>query len=185
MQLHEKMRADRHVEGFRGMRDLEPRRDSADARDVDLHDRARAPRHIFAEVPDRVHQFADRDRRRGGLAKPDMAVAIVGRQRLLDPSEIEIGEAARAADRLVEREALIGVGHDLVIGAERRAHRRKATIVLRRARPTDLDLRARETLFARGDRVVDQRLLVDMQPAALGRVERPAVCGAARGDPER
>ena len=33
----------------------------------------------------------------------DVAVAIIGGQRLLDPSEIEVGEAPRAADRLVER----------------------------------------------------------------------------------
>ena len=113
-----------------------------------------------------------------------MAVAIVGRQRLLDPGEVKVGEATGPADRLVEREALVGVGHDLVVWAERRAHRREATVVLGRARPADLDLRAHEALLARGDRVLDQRLLVDMQPAALGRVERPAIGGAARDDPE-
>ena len=41
-----------------------------------------------------------------------------------------------------------------------------------------------EPLFARRDRVFDQRALLDVQPAAFGRVERPAVGGAAGDDPQ-
>ena len=42
MDLHQEVRAYRHVEGFGHMRDLQPRRDAADAADIDLHDRAGA-----------------------------------------------------------------------------------------------------------------------------------------------
>ena len=114
-----------------------------------------------------------------------MAVEIVGGQRLLDPGEIEVGEAPGAPDRFVEREALIGVGHDLIVWPERRTHRRQPAIVLRGVRAPDLDLRALKSLFARRDRVLDQRAFIDMQPAAFGGVERAAIGGAAGDDPER
>ncbi len=50
MQFHQEMRADGNVERFGEVRDLEPRRDAADARDVDLHDRARAGLKILLEL---------------------------------------------------------------------------------------------------------------------------------------
>ena len=175
MQLHQKMRADRHVEGFRGMRDLQPGRDSADAGDVDLHDRAGAPLHVVAEMPDRVERFADRDRRRGRLAKPDMAVEVVGRQRLLDPCEVEVGEAPRAADRLVEREALIGVGHDLVVGADRRAHRGEPRIVLDACGRPILTFEPQKPLLRA------QRARRRPAPARRCAASRPRSCRAACG----
>ena len=159
MQLHQEMRADRHVEGLRRMRDLEPGRDAADARDIDLHDRAGALGHIFAEMADRIERLADRDRRRRRARQPDMAVEIVGRQRLLDPGEVEIGEAPGAPDRLVEREALVGVGHDLVSRPQRRAHGGEPAIVLRHMRAADLDLGAAEALVRGRERILDQRAL--------------------------
>src|ERR1700677_2253562 len=64
MQLHQEMRAHRHVERFRRMRDLQPRRDPADPRDVGLHDRTAPSSHIFAEMAYRVDRLADRDRGR-------------------------------------------------------------------------------------------------------------------------
>jgi hypothetical protein len=59
-----------------------------------------------------------------------MAVKVVRRQRLLDPGEIEVGEAAGAPDRLVERKTLVGIRHDLVVGSEGCAHGGKPLIVL-------------------------------------------------------
>jgi hypothetical protein len=94
--------------------------DPANARHVDLHDRACASRHIFAEAPDRVHRLRNRDRRPGRPGKPDTGVAIVRWQRLLDPREVEVGEAPRSADCLLESESLIGIGHDFIVGAQRR-----------------------------------------------------------------
>jgi hypothetical protein len=117
---------------------------------VDLHDRARSSRYMFAEVPDRVYRLRIRDRRPGRPRKPDMAVAIVRWQR------------------------------GSIVGAQPRARGGRSPVVLGCARSADLDLRAHETLFARRDRVIDQRLLVDMQPTTFGCVERPVVRSAAR-----
>src|ERR1700722_13842116 len=114
-----------------------------------------------------------------------MAVKVVRRQRLLDPGEIEVCEAAGAPDRLVERKTLVGVRHDLVAGSEGRAHGGKPPIVLGDMRTADLDLRAGESLLAGGERVLDEGALVDMQPATFGCIERAAVCGATGNDPER
>jgi hypothetical protein len=41
------------------------------------------------------------------------------------------------------------------------------------------DFRARISLFAGGERILDQHAVVDMQPPSLGRIERAAFCGAA------
>ena len=46
--------------------------------------------------------------------------------------------------------------------------------VLRDVRPADLDLRAAEALRLGGERVGHERLRLDVQPAALGRVQRNA-----------
>ncbi|MNY68136.1 hypothetical protein D3C86_2058470 [compost metagenome] len=69
-----------------------------------------------------------------------MTVEIVGRQRLLDPGKVELLQPGRAADRLVDGETLVAVGHDLEAIAERLAHCRQAIVVLRAVRLADLDL---------------------------------------------
>ena len=104
-----------------------------------------------------------------------MALEVIRRQWLLDPGEIEVSEAAGAPDRLIERKTLVRVGHDLVIGSKRRAHGGEAPIILGDMRAADLDLRAGKSLFAGGERILDQRSFVDVQPTALGRIERTAV----------
>src|SRR5271156_1583175 len=38
MELHEEVRADRHIKAFRHMSDFQPGRDASDPADVDLHD---------------------------------------------------------------------------------------------------------------------------------------------------
>ena len=118
---------DRHVEGLRRMRDLEPGRDAADAA---RHRPARSSRRLSACI--RGNAGSNRAIRRSRsascveLGQPDMAVDVVGRQRLLDPGEIELAKRPGASDRLVDRKALVGVGHDLVAVADRLAHRRQA-----------------------------------------------------------
>ena len=52
-----------------------------------------------------------------------MALDVVGRQRLLEPADVGGLVKAGAADRLVDGEGLVGVGEDLEVGADRRAHR--------------------------------------------------------------
>ena len=114
-----------------------------------------------------------------------MAVDIVGRQRLFDPGEIEFAQPVGAADRLVEHEALIGVGHDFEAVSERAAHGGEAMMILGDMRATDLDFRAAKTLRLGGERVFDQSFFGNMQPAALGRIKRAAVLGAAGQNPQR
>jgi len=94
MQLHQKMRADRDVEGFRQMRRLQPGRDPADARDVDLDDRAGAPLQIIAEMREAVEALADRDGDRRRAGEPRVAVDVV------EPLSVERsqGKATRIID---------------------------------------------------------------------------------------
>jgi len=175
----------RRVEGLRRVNNLQPRRDSADARDVGLHDRATASRQIFAEMADGIKRLADGNRRGGGIRQPHVPVDVIGGQWLLDPGKIELGKLTRAPDRIVEREPLVGVGHDLEIVAERRAHRREPCAILRDMRAANLDLGAAKPLFARRKRIFNQGLRRQMQPTTLGRVERPPIARATRGDPQR
>jgi len=58
-------------------------------------------------------------------------------------------------------------------------------MILRPVRATDLDFRAGKPLLLGGQRVLDQRRFGQMQPAALGRIERAAIPRSARKDPER
>ena len=102
MQLHQEMRADRHVEGFGEVRGLQPRRDAADARHVDLDDARRVALQVFAEMREAVDRLADRDRQRGRGGEADMAAEVLGRQRLLVPGEVEGLVEPGAPDRLVD-----------------------------------------------------------------------------------
>ncbi|MCY1297083.1 hypothetical protein D9M70_465090 [compost metagenome] len=185
MQLHQEVRADGNIECFGRMRHLQPRCNAADAGDVDLDDRAGALLHVFAEMPDRIHGLTNRDRRRRRTRQADVAVEIISWQRLLDPGEIQFLQARRPADGLVDGKALIAVGHDLEAVAERLAHGGKPIVVLRPVRLADLHLRTGEALGLGGECILDERLLLDMQPAALGRVKRAIVLGAAGELPER
>ena len=69
-----------------------------------------------------------------------MTVDIVGGDRLLDPGEIELTQPLGAADRFVDAEPLVGVGHDLIAIADGLADSFKARDVLRAVRLADLDL---------------------------------------------
>ena len=94
VQLHQEVRADVDVERLGQVRDLQPGRDPADAGDVDLDDAGRAAVEVLAELRDRVHRLADRDRDRGGAREAHVALDVVGRERLLEPAEVEPVEAA-------------------------------------------------------------------------------------------
>ena len=146
MQFHQEMRADRHVEGFRRVSNLQPGRDAADPAGIDLHDRAATLLHVFAKMPDRVKRFANRYRRRRRSRQAYVAVNVVGRQRLLDPGKVEVAQPLGAADRLVDGKALIAVGHDLIAIADRLAHRRKPREILRAVGLADLHLGAAKSL---------------------------------------
>ncbi len=114
-----------------------------------------------------------------------MTVEIVGRERLLYPGEIEFPQPCSTADDLVDRKALITVGHDLEARPERQTHGREPVIILRPMRLADLHLRAGEALGLRLQGIFDQGFLLYMQPAAFGRVKRATILGAAGKFPER
>ena len=185
VQLHQEVRADGDVECLGEVRHLEPRRDAADPRRVDLDDRAGAPLEVFAEVRRRIQRLADgdRDRRVGGELL--VAAQVLGRQRLLEPREVERLVGARPAHRLGDGEALVGVDHDLELPADRLAHRGEPGDVLGHRRPPDLDLGAEETVGLRLQRLGDEFVGREVQPAAFGAVDRHARLRAARGLPQR
>src|SRR5580698_1411067 len=110
MELHQEMRANPDVECLGQMRGLQPRRYAADPRNVDLHDRARAPLKIVAELRGAIEAFADRDRNARRSRKARVAVDVVRRQRLLEPADVGYLVKSRAPDRLVDGKGLVGVG---------------------------------------------------------------------------
>ena len=179
------MRRDGEVAGLGQVRDLEPGRDAADARDVDLHDVAGLRAHIVGELADRVERLADRDRQRALRRKLRVALQVVGRQRLLEPADAELGIARRTPQRLAEREALVGIDHQLEAVAHRLAHRAQAFDVVGEQRLADLELGALEAGLLGLERLAHQRIDAQMQPAAFGRIDRDGSLRATRGAPQR
>jgi hypothetical protein len=62
MQLHQEMRAHSEVEGLGQVGDFQPRRDAADACDVDLQDGCGALLHVGRELARRVERLTHGDR---------------------------------------------------------------------------------------------------------------------------
>ena len=174
MQLHQEVRADLQVEGLGQVRHLEPGRDAADPRDVDLQDRRRALLHVGGELTRRVERFADRDRHRAGGGQARVAGDVVGRQRLLEPGDAELGIGRRTAQGLGQGEALVGVDHDLEAVADGLAHGAQPRQVLAEVRLADLDLGALEAGRLRRQRLAHQLVGRQVQPAAFGGVDRDA-----------
>src|SRR6185437_1188253 len=88
---------------------------SANPRNIGLNDRTRPALQILPEMQDAIDAFSNCDRDRRGIREPYVAVDIVGRQRLLDPGDIEWLVEPSAAQGLVHGERLIGVGKNLEI----------------------------------------------------------------------
>src|ERR1700738_4837525 len=105
---------------------------------------------------------------------------ISGVNRFFEPGDIEFLKMPRPADRLVEREALIGIRHDVPGIAHRRPYGAQPARILRDMRTTDLDLGAAEATLLGLYRFVDKLLVVDVKPATFGVVELDAILGAAR-----
>src|SRR5215831_6787515 len=179
MDLHQEVRTHRHIEGLGHMRDLEPGRDAADAADIDLHDGAGTSLKIVLKLRERVHGFADRDRYIRRSCEAAMCADIVGMNGLLEPGDIERLVVAHATDRFVERETLVGIGHDLPVEADLVTDRRKALHIFGDKWTTDLDFGPSEAALSCLARFVDEFGLVHMEPAALSVVEVDATLGAA------
>ncbi len=185
VQLHQEVRAHRHVERLGQVRDLEPRRDAADPRAVDLHDRAGPALQVFAEVRRVVQRLADGDRHGRARGELDVPAQVLGGQRLLQPGEPQRRVRVRAAQRLGHRPRLVGVDHQLEVVADGRAHGVEPAQVLADRRLADLELGAPEPLRLRRERLVDELLRRVMQPSALGRVHRHRALRAAGHLPQR
>ena len=186
VQLHQEVRADRRVERLGEVRDLEPRRDAADAR---ASPPARSSRRGAPGTPGSARGDTATRRRRSAstpcAASSTCAAEVLRRQRLLEPAEHQVAVRVRAPARLGDRERLVRVDHQLERVADGRAHGRKPRDVLGDRRPADLHLGAPEPLRLRGDRLVDQLLRRMVEPTALGRVDGHLRLRAAGHLPQR
>jgi hypothetical protein len=91
---------------------------------------------------------------------------------------------ARAADRFGDVEALVGVDHELEGVADGFTHCGEPRDVFRNVRLADLQLGAAKARGLRRQRLFDQRLDRELEPAALRRVERHPALRAARRLPQ-
>lgn len=114
-----------------------------------------------------------------------MAAEVVGRQGLLEPGDAVVGEHGRAQQRLVEGEGLVGVDHEAEVVAHGGADGRQAAGVLGQMRAADLDLGTGEAARLHRERVLDQRRGLDVEPPALGRVDRHRGLRAPGHAPQR
>lgn len=179
------MGAHRRIESLGEVRDLEPGRDAADAPDVRLDDRAGAALEILAEMRRVVERLPYRDRHRGLGGELHVAAQILGGQRLLEPSEIEVAIGMGAAAGLGHREGLVRIHHEGKVVADCLAHGGKAPHVLGDGGLADLDLRAAKSLGARRHGLFHDLRHRMVQPPALGRVHGHAPLRAAGHLPQR
>src|SRR3954466_12468152 len=89
MEFHQEVWANRYVEGLCKVGDLQPRRDAADAGNVDLYDRTCACLQVLTKVKRAVHALADGDGDRRLSGKAYMPTKIVGRKRFLKPCDVD------------------------------------------------------------------------------------------------
>ena len=113
-----------------------------------------------------------------------MTFDVVGGQRLFVPSKVKGLVEARATNRGVNGEGLVGVDHDLEIGADGVTNGGEASDVLV-SRSPHLDLAPAETRGLGAKRIVDELRRLNVQPAALGRVKRDRSLSPAGFDVER
>ena len=139
--LHQEVRADRHVVGLGHVRHLQPRRDAADAAHVHLHHRAGVALQIvlncdrlYSDSPTAIGTVVEADSRRCACTSS----AWIGSS----SQAMSSGSKARAADRLGHRKALVGVHHDVPVVAHGLAHGGDARHVLGHMGPPDLELGA-------------------------------------------
>ena len=103
-----------------------------------------------------------------------MARRIVGRDRFLEPGQIEWLKGTRGADRPVYGEFHVGIGHQRHVRAKGSAQRLHPRHVLRQPRPPDLHLDRAVPLGNILMRLVDQRVggQVQVDPAGVARHKR-------------
>ena len=93
--------------------------------------------------------------------------------------------SVRAADRLRAGQRLVRVDHEVEIGADRLAHRAEPGKVVVRVRQPDLDLRTGQASISARQCLGHELGGRQVQPAALGVIDRHGRRGAPRELPER
>jgi hypothetical protein len=158
MQLHQKVRAHRHVKSFGQVRGFDPGLDAANARHIGLYDGTRALLQILTELHRVVHRLAHRHGNGGVLAQLAVARHVFGGQGLFDPRQTQPIESPSTAHHLGAVETLVGIGHQVKARTHRITHSTQARHVFAHMRAADLDLGAFEALRLRLQRLVHQRL---------------------------
>ena len=179
------MRRHLHVERLGGVRGLQPRRDAADPGDVDLDDPGRARRQVLREAGRAVERLADRDGDGRGRGQPDVPRQVVRRQRLLEPGQVVRLVGVRPADRLGGGHRLVRVHHQHPVRSDRLPDGREPRGVLARGGPADLHLGAAQPLRLGPAGARRQFVRGQVQPAALGVVDRQPRVRAPRQPPQR
>jgi len=95
---------------------------------------------------------------------------VIGRHGFFEPANAQLLKYDGAAARFAQSEDLIGVGHDLIGWTDGFANGMQPRPVFAQMRAANLDLGAAETARLGSQRVIDQRSLVHVKPAALSGV---------------
>ena len=158
MQLHQEVRAHRHVKRLGQVRSFDPGRDAADACHIGLHDGASALLQIFTELHRVVHRLTDCHRNGGVFSQLPMPRNVFGRQGLFHPRQPQTIEGPRTAHGLGTVEALVRIGHQLKAWSHSVTHGTQTRHVFADMRTTNLDLGPFVALGLRLEGLVHQRL---------------------------
>ena len=113
MDLHQEVRADRHIKGFGHVRRFNPRRDPTNACHIGLHNAAGPLLEIRSKLHWVVHGLTNRNGYAGLRAQLHMTLHIFGGKGLFNPSQIKAIKRRGTSQRLVSSKALVGVCHDV------------------------------------------------------------------------
>ena len=178
------VRGDREIERLGEVRDLNEHRDAAAVRHVGLRIGDAADVDHLLELPQRAEVLAGRDRHAALAHDARVPRDVVGDRRLLEPDELELAQQPRGADRVIDRPAHVGVGHQREVGAEVLPHLAHALDVLGELVAADLHLDRAEALrpevVGLAEQPVERELEVD--PAGVARHAR---IEAAEHPPQR
>src|SRR5215207_6142155 len=115
-------------------------REAAGGAHVRLYDVHRLADNLVAKAPAGEIVLAAGHRHVERPRHLDIAVDVFGRDRFLEPVDVELFELAAEPDRVRHREAMIGIDHQPDVRTDRLAHRRDALMIARNGAQSDLHL---------------------------------------------
>src|SRR5918997_3194898 len=118
VQLHPEVRSYPDVESLGEVGGLQPWRYAADAGGVNLYYARASALQILAEVACGVEALPDRDGDAGRGGQASVAGYVFGWQRLLEPEDVHLLKHSGAAPGLGVGHRLVGVHHDVHLGAD-------------------------------------------------------------------